>query len=522
MAQTYTLDEAAHKLGISADDLKRRLRDEWKHIRAFRDGATLRFRANDIDELSRTLTEGSGDDLRLGRSSEQVTVPGKAAGDDPLVLSSDDVFVLSPEEKDKSKSSSGKIKAGKPDSDVRLEKKPGAKKPPADDESILTEEIQIDLPASSKSGKLGGKSGRLAGGSGKIAKGDSGKIAKSDSGKLAKGDSGKMAGQSGTKLPGQSGTRLPAVPQEDSSEFELSLQPTTESSDEFELALNDSDEVPLGDAPKPKSGSSGINLHRPSDSGPSLEKKKGKKDASTSDEEIDFELSLDSGASSMRLGPSGKRPPDSDSEFELTLDDSDPLATPVGDATAAADEPKGDIFETDFEIPALDDTSGSEAVNLEEADTDLESSDFDLALEEGDAASEDESGSQVVVIDEDEGTRPKHLVSPGKRRAPKEVDEGEVSYDDLEEGESASKALRGVRGEVEEEEEGERVVVAAGPATWPGWVSIPLLIGTFLIFLGGIMSYELLNGMWGYHQPTPPASYVVDGVANVLGAEPGK
>jgi hypothetical protein len=36
------------------------------------------------------------------------------------------------------------------------------------------------------------------------------------------------------------------------------------------------------------------------------------------------------------------------------------------------------------------------------------------------------------------------------------------------------------------------------------------------------MSYELLNGMWGYHQPTPPASYVVDSVANVIGAEPGK
>jgi hypothetical protein len=521
MAQTYTLDEAAQKLGISADDLKRRLRDDWKHIRAFRDGATLRFRANDIDELSRTLTEGSGDDLRLGRSSEEVKVPGQAGGDDPLVLSSDDVFVLSPEDKDKSKSSSGKIKAGKPDSDVRLEKKGGAKKPPADDESILTEEIQIDLPASSKSGKLGSKSGRLAGGSGKIIKGDSGKIAKSDSGKIAKGDSGKMAGQSGTKLPGQSGTRLPQVPQEDSSEFELSLQPTTESSDEFELALNDSDEVPLGDAPKPKSGSSGINLHRPSDSGPSLEKKR-KKDASTSDEEIDFELSLDSGASSMRLGPSGKRAPESDSEFELTLDDSDPLATPVGDQTAAADEPKGDIFETDFEIPALDDTSGSEAVNLEEADTDLESSDFDLALEEGDAAPEDESGSQVVVIDEDEGARPRHLVSPGKRRAAKEVDEGEVSYDDLEESESASKALRGVRGEVEEEEEGERVAVAAASAPWPGWVSIPLLLATIFIFLGGIMSYELLNGMWGYHQPTPPASYVVDSVANVIGAEPGK
>ena len=49
-------------------------------------------------------------------------------------------------------------------------------------------------------------------------------------------------------------------------------------------------------------------------------------------------------------------------------------------------------------MPALDEESGSEAVALEEADTDLESSDFDLSLDGG-----EESGSQVVPLeDEDE------------------------------------------------------------------------------------------------------------------------
>src|SRR4029077_6530096 len=93
---------------------------------------------------------------------------------------------------------------------------------------------------------------------------------------------------------------------------------------------------------------------------------------------------------------------DSDSEFELTLDDSS------GEMSAAPSSKKGkakggdaekDIFETDFDIPALDDESASEAVVLEEGDTDLESSDFDLALDESGA--EESAASEVVELEED-------------------------------------------------------------------------------------------------------------------------
>src|SRR5262245_60211609 len=65
MAQTYTLEEAARKLGIGPDELKRRHKTEWKTLRAFVDGSTLRFRAQDIDELARTL-KGSDPELPLG------------------------------------------------------------------------------------------------------------------------------------------------------------------------------------------------------------------------------------------------------------------------------------------------------------------------------------------------------------------------------------------------------------------------------------------------------------------------
>jgi hypothetical protein len=42
-----------------------------------------------------------------------------------------------------------------------------------------------------------------------------------------------------------------------------------------------------------------------------------------------------------------------------------------------------DIFETDFEVPALEEEPGSEAMALDDADTSLDSSDFELALEGG-------------------------------------------------------------------------------------------------------------------------------------------
>jgi serine/threonine protein kinase len=92
---------------------------------------------------------------------------------------------------------------------------------------------------------------------------------------------------------------------------------------------------------------------------------------------------------------------DSSSEFELSPEGSDPLARREDEAVSV-NEGEKDIFESDFEVPALEDESGSQAVALDEPDTDLESSDFDLALGEEDVATEDESGSQVVALEDEE------------------------------------------------------------------------------------------------------------------------
>src|SRR5919198_196571 len=81
MAQYYTLEQAAEKLGLTTDAFRRKLATEWKSTpRRYPDGATLRFQVREIDELARTLGRGSDAE---GQSE---------SGDVPLTLadSSDD------------------------------------------------------------------------------------------------------------------------------------------------------------------------------------------------------------------------------------------------------------------------------------------------------------------------------------------------------------------------------------------------------------------------------------------------
>ena len=42
-------------------------------------------------------------------------------------------------------------------------------------------------------------------------------------------------------------------------------------------------------------------------------------------------------------------------------------------------------------------------------------------------------------------------------------------------------------------------------------------ISMFLLFLGGLMGYELLHSMWGYQQPSKPAGILVEGIAKMFG-----
>jgi excisionase family DNA binding protein len=315
---------------------------------------------------------------------------------------------------------------------------------------------------------------------------------------------------SGTKPPSP-----PAEPAEELTVFGLQEEPAParppqgprtptairKTGKETQLRPADEDEVSLGDLEIPSDltgASSGINLHSPADSGINLA---GSSDSS--DESLEFELSLDEKNATPKpeaaKAEAAKAEEDSSGEFELTLDEGG--LAPLEEEHAQAEGGEKDIFETDFDMPALDEESGSEAVALEEADTDLESSDFDLTL------GEEESGSQVVALDEEEADEGAATVARGARgrRALADEDLGDLEVaEDLEE---------------EDEELAPRRVAAAAAAAPAEWGALPfafLAPTAIVMFLTCLMSYELIHGMWGYRQGAKPSGPVIKMVAGLF------
>jgi hypothetical protein len=300
------------------------------------------------------------------------------------------------------------------------------------------------------------------------------------------------------------------------SEFELTLAPEDETSP---LNLGDDEDVDLGglpgkgDAASNRAELSGINLQAPADSGILLEKKnKTKTGAKAKDDAVDFELTIDEDGSSGPKTLRGKlAESDSDSEFELTLDEGSSKSLPKPSKISGFDSAgdQKDIFETDFDLQSagLPEESGSQAVALDEPDTDLESSDFDLAIDEGDA----ESGSQVMPLPEDSES----MEVPKRSKVSKvsKVDSSLSEADNLlDEDLMASE-------EAPAEEAVEEEAAAGVPAAQADWGMFPLLFMVpcvLIMFIAGLMSYELVHSMWGYHQTTKPAGLLVETFAGLF------
>jgi excisionase family DNA binding protein len=231
-----------------------------------------------------------------------------------------------------------------------------------------------------------------------------------------------------------------------------------------------------------------------------------------SDSDSEFELTLDEeGSSEVELEGS---PPEStsDSEFELTLDEEGGL-TALDETAAASGEEGKDIFETDFDVPALDEESGSEAVPLE-GTTDLEESEFELDVEGGETTDEEtgedfaleREGSEFDEEDEPAPAPKRKTTARGKRAAVAEDEEGlDLSLETEEEEEA--------------EEEEEPAAVAAAPAAPAEWGPLPALVllpCVILLIVIGLMGFELIQGSWGFHKPAKVTSLVVDPIARMF------
>ena len=194
----------------------------------------------------------------------------------------------------------------------------------------------------------------------------------------------------------------------------------------------------------------------------------------------------------------------------MTLDDSGNLA--AADDEAAKPQVKSrkkkgdesgeeqDIFDTDFEVPALDESDDAGV-----ADSELESSDFDLALDDSDLAAEDESGSQVVALDDEDA----ETVADDDAAVADDVDVDEESSDfaDLDEDVEVEDA----DGEdVEVETESSRVRVKremvvqeklVPPAQWGILPVIFMLPCVIIMVLTGILGYEMVQSSNGLKPP---------------------
>jgi excisionase family DNA binding protein len=280
---------------------------------------------------------------------------------------------------------------------------------------------------------------------------------------------------------------------------------------EMRLDGGEDAEVPLGEleAPKDLAGSTnvaGINLHAPADSGVNLERREESSDS------LEFELSLEPEATPRPLQEANDI--DSSGEFELTLDDESGVEAPQGgenEATAnLAVEGDQDIFETDFDLPAVESKPASGSGLSQSVDTELESSDFDLSVGE-------DSGSQVVALEGEEADEGSATVA---YKGGQEVETGDESSE-------SEELLSDDELDQYEEVEGQGrlrrapVMVAAPQASWglmPALVMVPCVA---IMFLLACMGFELMNNMAGYNASSRPTATLVKHVAGWLGKKVG-
>src|SRR5262245_24831240 len=144
MAQYYTLEEAAQKLGLSTEAFRRKLATEWKTTpRRYPDGATLRFQVREIDDLARSLGQASEAEVNLGAAT--LKLADDTSSDDFVPLADEDV--LGEVRKDAA-SKSGRHRQPAPDSDVRLAAEGG--KPGSSGRLAQQPTEMVDLDAEQK------------------------------------------------------------------------------------------------------------------------------------------------------------------------------------------------------------------------------------------------------------------------------------------------------------------------------------------------------------------------------------
>ena len=200
----------------------------------------------------------------------------------------------------------------------------------------------------------------------------------------------------------------------------------------------------------------------------------------------EFELTLDADDSGPQSAvPS---PADSDSEFELTLDDSG--GGPLEEDSPAQVRVKRTSSRPTSKSPP---SKTIPAPKWRLLDTDLDSSDFDIALD--DSAVEDESASQVVALDEDAVQVDAEGQEFGELEAAQAEDEVAEVADDVDDAKTVVR---------------EKLVQ---PAPWGALPVAFMLPCVIVMVLVGLLGFELVQSAGGYKAP----GYLTKAIAEMIG-----
>jgi len=506
----YTLEEAAKRLGLTTQELNAMA--QHREIRAFADRGTWRFRSSDVDELATRRGFVSNPNFRLsdpdmnpdlkGPSSNLFVeesakaaakdVQGKKSGDTGRV----DLGAIAGEEDDVPSSSSfvfgnkpvpgvtdtkgpdsgdeeSKVPLGREsygtaagDSRVRLDS-PSGRLPdmgvhlvdfnmkPISDPPSSRKLVPPPIPGSTpSSGKI------TTGGSGAIKAGDSGRVSTGGSGRIPqppkKGDTGRLPSGTPTRTPGGTSSEFDLKPTDKGPQDSI-FDFSTPSMDNIELEVPSGHEFADigGGTQKPEQGGS----------------MRAKLPPAMKEDSDSFELNLDPSSgedmSSFSMATPTPRPmakpKDTSSEFDLSLQVPEQSSSDFELSVDASDESSDRLSALASSV----DKSGSSTARIPTQDVQVgEDSDFELALD--DDAIVDETGSEVVVIDE-EGTEPVGAAA----------------------GEEA------IVEPYEEDEEAEEQAAPARSAEW-GWLALLHVPTTLILLFTGMLLFEMVRSIAGY------------------------
>jgi excisionase family DNA binding protein len=551
----YTLEEAARKLGVSAATLNQMA--QKREVRAFADRGTWRFRAEEIDELVRRKSQQSDPDMKLaepppasprpstprpkrksdvkrpaaetkesgglfpfelestpksGRSSDIFAAenePAKAPGSDSdvrLVPDGSDISLnVAPEVSGPPRTpapSSGRGKtSGKvsdsdsevklvdisaqqevapprtprpsrkrdsevrlqddprgqkdPDSGVRIERSKKDKDPEGSDSTLMIEKLDLDAELDS---------------------------AEASSLTAPAPAPGKRA--SPFELSSESAEE-PKSATPSSSDFDLSLKPDSDESSPLSMFDSSSEQPAKKDAGSDSSAESSLlSLSDPGGQAAAEE-------AEGSDEDLSFELTIEEeGPATPRPAKPAKKPAasDSSSEFELTIEDDSALSE---DSSLTSSELKAQL-------------KGKMKAKPKSADTELQTSDFELAVDEDE---DDETRRETeVIIEEDADEAAETALGPSA------LEDMEEPVDDLFIEPDAGDLMV----EDEDVEAQERIkVIQQAPAEWGPW-SLLHVPTTLVMVVIGFLLFEMLRAVYGMHQPTQLGNLLFDQISSFM------